>query len=314
MSKLGSSENMEFLSRNCPSCGSSSNQATPAMHSTPRAEELSFDELSKYWRGFRKKNIFFSYFRCSSCNLLYCPVYFTGTQLQELYSFMGDNTAGEQTNVLSMTHASYLRSLSKNVDINGKWLELGGDIGLLTKQLLTLPGVNSVDVLEPNLSVHAQLTEILDSRGKVAASWPGLTDEREFEGVIAIHVLDHLLDLRSELDVVSDKIKNGGSVFFVTHDESSTLRRILKSKWIPFCLQHPQLFSPESIANALELSGFQRIHVSKTYNYFSLRHIVEVATSVIGAGKFLTRLCPNISLKLKLGNVATYAQKVGLAT
>ena len=114
--------------------------------------------------------------------------------------------------------------------------------------------------------------------------------------------------------MVSDKIKNGGSVFFVTHDESSTLRRILKSKWPPFCLQHPQLFSPESIANALEFSGFQRIHVSKTYNYFSLRHIVEVATSVIGAGKFFTRLCPNISLKLKLGNVATYAQKVGLAT
>ena len=314
MSKLGSSENMEFLSRDCPSCGSSSNQAMPVMHSTPRAEELSFDELSRYWRGFRKKNIFFSYFRCSSCNLLYCPVYFTSTQLQVLYSFMGDNTAGEQTNVLSMTQASYLRSLSKSVDIKGKWLELGGDIGLLTKQLLTLPGVNSVDVLEPNLSVHAQLTEILDSRGKVAASWPGLTDEREFEGVIAIHVLDHLLDLRSELDVVSDKIKNGGSVFFVTHDESSTLRRILKSKWIPFCLQHPQLFSPESIANALEFSGFQRIHVSKTYNYVSLRHIVDVATSVIGAGKFFTRLCPNISLKLKLGNITSYAQKVDLAT
>ncbi len=304
----------EYSMRVCPACGNSKHPTKPVVHSKPRAEELSFDELSRYWRGFRKKNVFFSYFRCSSCNLLYCPVYFTSTQLQELYSFMGDNTAGEQTNVLSKTHASYLRSLSKSVEIKGKWLELGGDIGLLTKQLLTLPGVDSVDVLEPNLSVHAQLTEILDSRGKVSASWPGLTDEREFEGVIAIHVLDHLLDLRSELEVVSDKIKNGGSVFFVTHDENSTLRKILKSKWPPFCLQHPQLFSPESIANALGLSGFQRIHVSKTYNYFSLRHIVEVATSVIGAGKFFTRLCPNISLKLKLGNVASYAQKVDLAT
>ena len=312
MSKLGFFKNMEFLSRNCPGCGSSSDQASPAMHSTPRAEDLNFADLTSYWRGFKKKNIFFSYFRCSVCQLVYCPVYFTSEQLLDLYSFMGDNTAGEKGSVLVKTQESYLRNLSEKIEIHGSWLELGGDIGLLTEQLLSFSSVDSVEVLEPNLNVHEQLSETLKSRGKVAASWSGISNEKKFKGVIAIHVFDHLLDLQSELKMIIKSLEKEGSIFFVTHDESSILQKFLKSKWPPFCLQHPQLFNPESIKNILKLNGFNKIHVTKTFNYFTLRHIVDVATSVVGFGSFISKLCPNVTIKLKLGNIATFAQKTDL--
>ena len=312
MINFGSSKHMEFLNRNCPGCGSSSEQASPAMHSTPRAEDLNFADLTNYWRGFKKKNIFFSYSRCSVCQLVYFPVYFTGEQLLNLYSFMGDNTAGEKGSVLVKTQDSYVRNLSEKIELHGNWLELGGDIGLLTEQLLNFSSVDSVDVLEPNMNVHEQLSEILKSRGKVAASWSGISNEKKFKGVIAIHVFDHLLDLQSELKMIIKSLEKEGSIFFVTHDESSILRKFLKSKWPPFCLQHPQLFNPESITNILKLNGFNEICVTKTFNYFTLRHIVDVATSVIGFGKFISRLCPNVTIRLKLGNIATFAQKTDL--
>ena len=308
MLKLGVSEIMEFLRRNCPGCGSSSNQATPTMHSTPRAEDLNFADLTSYWRGFRKKNVFFSYFRCSVCLLVYCPVYFTSEQLLNLYSFMGDNTAGEKGSTLTKTQESYLRNLSGKTKIHGNWLELGGDIGLLTEQLLDFSSVDSVEVLEPNLNVHDQLSATLKSRGKVAASWSGISNEKNFNGVIAIHVFDHLLDLQAELKMIIKRLDKEGTIFFVTHDESSILQRLLKSKWPPFCLQHPQLFNPESITNVLKLNGFNKIHVDKTFNYFTLRHIVDVATSMIGFGGFISRLCPSVTIRLKLGNIATYAE------
>ena len=303
---------MEFLNRSCPGCGSSSDQATLAMHSTPRAEDLNFVDLISYWRGFRKKNIFFSYFRCSVCQLVYCPVYFTSEQLLHLYSFMDDNTAGEKGSVLVKTQKAYLRNLSEKIKIQGSWLELGGDIGLLTEQLLNLSGVDLVDVLEPNLNVHEQLSETLKSRGKVLVNWSDLSIEKKFKGVIAIHVFDHLLDLRSELKMITKNLEKKGSMFFVTHDESSILQKFLKSKWPPYCLQHPQLFNPASIKNILKLNGFSKIHVTKTFNYFTLRHIVDVATSVIGFGGFISQLCPNVTIKLKLGNIATFAQKTDL--
>lgn len=313
MSKLKSSENMEFLRRDCPGCGHSSNQATPVARSTPRAEDLRFTDLKSYWRGFKKKNIFFSYFRCFLCQLVYCPVYFTSEQLLDLYSFMGDNTAGEKRSVLVKTQKSYLQDLSEKIEIHGNWLELGGDIGLLTEQLLNFSSVDSVDVLEPNLNVHDQLIGILKSRGKVAINWAGLSNGKKFEGIIAIHVFDHLLDLQSELKMITKSLEKNGSIFFVTHDESSILRKFLNRKWPPFCLQHPQLFNPESITNILKSNGFDKIHVSKTFNDFTLRHIVHVATSVIGFGGFILRLCPNVTIRLKLGNVATSAQKTDLA-
>ena len=64
--------------------------------------------------------------------------------------------------------------------------------------------------------------------------------------------------------------------------------------------------------NILKLNGFNKIHVTKTFNYFTLRHIVDVATSVIGFGGLISKLCPNVTIRLKFGNIATFAQKTDL--
>jgi hypothetical protein len=278
------------------------------MKSSPRAEDLTFDELKEYWRGFRSKNIFFTYARCTQCGLVYCPKYFSGEQLNDLYSSMEDNTAGEKLHVLNDTQRSYVEILADKTEVSDDWLELGGDIGLLTKHLFDLPGVKNVSVIEPNISVHSDLLKLIDGRGTTAANWSDLPPTERFNGVVGVHVLDHLLDLSGELERIKACLNNGGSAFFVTHDESSLLRKFLKSKWPPFCLQHPQLFSPKSIANVLERKGFGSVDVTKTHNKFTLRHIAEVATNVMGFGSLIAKLIPPVAIRLKLGNIATLSR------
>jgi hypothetical protein len=278
------------------------------MKSSPRAEDLTFDELKEYWRGFRSKNIFFTYARCTRCGLVYCPTYFSGEQLNDLYSSMEDNTAGEKLRVLNDTQRSYVEILAGKTEVSGDWLELGGDIGLLTKHLFDLPGVKNVSVIEPNIDVHPDLLKLIDGRGTTTANWSGLPPTEHFNGIVGVHVLDHLLDLSGELDRIRACLNDGGSAFFVTHDESSLLRKFLKSKWPPFCLQHPQLFSPKSVAKVLQHKGFSGVNVTKTYNKFTLRHIAEVATNVMGFGSSITKLIPPVAIRLKLGNIATLSR------
>jgi len=299
---------MEFKQRKCPGCGESVLKPTVVMESSPHAEDLTFNELKEYWRGFRNRNIFFTYARCATCGLVYCPVYFSGEQLNDLYSSMEDNTAGEKLHVLNDTQRSYVEILAGKTEVSGDWLELGGDIGLLTKHLFDLPKVENVSVIEPNISVHPDLLKLIDGRGATAANWSGLPSTAQFNGIVAVHVLDHLLDLSGELDRIRTCLNNGGMAFFVTHDESSLLRKFLKSKWPPFCLQHPQLFNPNSISKVLEHNGFGSVNVTKTFNKFTLRHIAEVATNVIGFGSLVVKLVPPIAVRLKLGNIATLSR------
>ena len=299
---------VSFKHRDCPGCGESVLNPTVVMKSSPRAEDLTFDELKEYWRGFRSKNIFFTYARCTQCGLVYCPTYFSGEQLNDLYSSMEDNTAGEKLDVLNDTQRSYVDILASKTEVSGDWLELGGDIGLLTKHLFDLPGVKNVSVIEPNIDVHPDLLKLIDGRGTTTANWSGLPPTEHFNGIVGVHVLDHLLDLSGELDRIRACLNDGGSAFFVTHDESSLLRKLLKSKWPPFCLQHPQLFSPKSISNVLKHKSFGSVNVTKTYNKFTLRHIAEVATNVMGFGSSITKLIPPVAIRLKLGNIATLSR------
>jgi SAM-dependent methyltransferase len=303
---------MPFEARGCPNCGRSDPTADSAISSNPRAEDLSFTELKDYWRGFRKQNVHFSYVRCSSCLLLFCPVYFSSEQLHQLYEAMDDNTNGESLEVLNHTQNSYVNELTSRVTLKGDVLELGGDIGLLTAQLLKFPEVRSVTVIEPNIETHAALTRIIGDRGRVVAIWSEIDSGKRFDAIVGVHVLDHLLDLNSDLSKMVNHLNPNGFLFFVTHDEGSLLRKALRSKWPPYCLQHPQIFNTLSIKTALNPRGYNQIDVFKTTNIFTLRHIIELASKIFGLPAFIAKLFPNMAIRIRLGNIATLAYKKDL--
>jgi 2-polyprenyl-3-methyl-5-hydroxy-6-metoxy-1,4-benzoquinol methylase len=222
---------------------------------------------------------------------------------------MDDNTAGEDLSVLTKTQTKYVDDLNDVVDVKGRWLELGADIGLLTQALIQNTKISEIDVIEPNQQVHPQLTSSLQGRGQIVSSLD-VVQSASYDGVVAIHVLDHITHLDSQLRAISSVLKPGGHVCFVTHNEVSLLRKVLLRRWPPFCLQHPQLFSPESISEVLSKEGFEVIEVKRTTNFFSLRHAALVLFSVLHLPKSLAKIVPPISMPMRLGNIATYARKV----
>ncbi len=295
-----------YPSRNCPICGSGSPKPGYEVASSRRAEDLTFEELSSLWRGFRKDNVFFTYRRCKNCGLLYCPKYFSNSQLGELYKSMEDNLAGESVETVSHTQRRYVQRLDLS-DLNGVWLDFGADIGLCSSALLENSGVERVDAVEPNMHVHETLARNLGPSGQIFSDISQAS--QTYKGLIAIHVLDHVPDLESVLIHFKSVLIKGGVASVVVHSERTLLRFVLNRKWPPFCLQHPQVFNKESLMSALKNAGFSVESLSRTTNVFSTKYILTTALTLFGMRRIPIGLIPDVSIPIKLGNIQVIVRK-----
>lgn len=301
----------DWLQRVCPLCTSDEIVVGSEVKAPYEADVMTFSEVAEFWRGFRKDSCFFTFSRCAGCGLLYCRNYFTNDQLTSLYTSMGDNSAGVADAVLERTQRGYYNFLDKvGYSKSGNYLELGPDTGLLSKNFAAF-GASKMTLIEPNHDVRDQLrastsecnrVEILDDLSDIAA-------ENVFDTITGIHVYDHLVKLREELSVISKLANSNSRILIVVHDESSLLRRLINTKWPPFCLQHPQLFNPSTIEKALLQAGFHEIEIAKSTNWFPITHIWKMVCSLFGIrGDWLTIL-PKTEIPLRLGNMIIVAQK-----
>lgn len=276
-----------------------------------RAESFSFDELRPYWRGLFKEKLFFSYDRCASCGLLYAPVFLSNEQLTELYSSMEPNMDVVPAEAIEATQRGYFADAVRDLEVEGGYLEIGPDIGHLARYAAALPMFDRFWLFEPNLSVHAELAEATGGRPTQILS--DMTDlsvvpDGSVALAVMVHVLDHLLDPADMLKQIRAKLKPGGRLAIVTHNERSILRTLMGNRWPPFCLQHPELYNPQSVAMLLERTGFGGVQVKRSTNYFPISFLVRQAAWTLGADLSKVPL-PMKAVGLKLGNMMSFGTR-----
>lgn len=306
---------MNYAKRTCCICGPEA--ATQGIQPSSPAEGMAFSHLKAQWNGFFQDTdhdrSFFSYLRCISCGLLYCPQYFSAEQLESLYQNMPDNTAAVDLSSLRKTQYGYFQALRPYLEkLQGDYFEMGPDIGLFTECVLKTHTFNKVWLAEPNQIVWPQLTHLLE--GQSAHLFSDLMAEDPIPdavlgAAVMIHVLDHVLDPVKILSHLHRKMQDNGVLVIVTHDESSLLASILKHKWPAYCLQHPQLYQPKSITQLLQKSGFKVLDIQKTYNHFPLGYLLNHLVWALGIKRKLFPDWTTLQLPLKLGNIITIATK-----
>lgn len=302
--------NPVWLRRNCPICGSTKILAKPSSVARKPAEKMNWDEAKSYFIGLRNDQVFFSYFRCHECELLYCPWYFTKEQIALLYSEMPDNTMGEDKSTVSKTQSAYAKWILQDGVKTDAYLEIGPDIGLVSKQIVALNIPKRISFIEPNISVRKELLASASGVGSVeVVDFIESLQNTEFTLVIGVHVYDHLLDPIQDLKNISSRSAAGANLSIVVHNEKSMLRKTLNAKWPPFCLQHPQLFNPKTLGTLLEKSGWSVRKVKKSTNWYHLRYFVAMSFSVLGKRDFISRYLPNIEFPIRLGNLICLADK-----
>jgi hypothetical protein len=284
----------------------------PESKARMQAELMSWVEVKDFFIGLRNDQVFFSYYRCQECELLYCPWYFSKDQIALLYAAMPDNTMGEDKSTVSRTQSAYANWIMSRKDTSNKrYLEVGPDIGLVANQIVKINKPEFVSFLEPNRSVRAELLEsvaLVESKEVV-----DFIDElvtKDFSLVVGVHVYDHLLDPVGDLANLRTRVEIGASLSIVVHNESSLLRKLMGPKWPPFCLQHPQLFNPKTQKKLFAKSGWELLEVKRSTNWYHMKYFVSMVASILGLSTSISKVFPNIEFPIRLGNTISMAKAV----
>src|SRR6185369_8845820 len=118
----------------CPCCGESRSRSHLVVASEPPAEKLTISDHGPFLSGYAANRVFFSYFQCESCEVLYCPTYYTEAQLEQLYGFQAENMADVPLRTRQLTQAEYVRLVTRHSRKDGGFLEVGADVGLFAEQ------------------------------------------------------------------------------------------------------------------------------------------------------------------------------------
>jgi SAM-dependent methyltransferase len=290
--------------RSCPACGGA--EGRTVMRAEAPAEDLSFDDLSRSWRGFFRKSCFFSYRRCARCGQAFAPVYFSPATLDRLYAAMDDNIHSGDETTSEQTQESYADSVAQKAARAARYLEIGPDTGLFARVLQKRRRIEQAFLAEPNRKAWDALAAVFaPGVAKIVPSLDELetvVDDGSLDLAAGIHVLDHILEPKKTLDWVARKLAPGGVAAFVVHNERSLLARLLGRRWPAYCLQHPQLYNPETLAGLLRGSGFSQIKVYATVNYFPLGYLIAHGLYAVAGVKLSPRFL-NWPVKLRLGNI-----------
>ena len=290
--------------------------AKAAVASDPRAEDVPFEDHSSFVSGYSPRRVFFTYYRCASCDALYCPVFYTEKQLGALYRRQAENMSEVPLPARERTQLGYAKLLMQHSRGRGGFIEVGADIGLFAEQCAMIGQFDHLWLYEPNEGVHGQLDARFRNRPHTVRSemWPRTDHPRPSCSTGAlIHVLDHLLNPAAFVTRIADTLEEGGVILAVTHDTGSLLARLLGRRFPPFALQHPQLYSPASLTRLFERTGFEVTRIAPAVNYFPLMYLVRAGMTVLGLPLFLPRgLGPTIPVRL--GNMAVVARKRSLSS
>ena len=297
--------------RGCPIC-QHHEPSSGAVRAEVPAEQESLGTLGDFWRGFFRKSCFFSFHRCKHCGQLYSPTYFSEDALNQLYASMDDNAHSGDAALTETTQIGYIDAIARFTASAPRYLEIGPDIGLLTKTAKTRFNIDTAHLVEPNRQSWPQLQAVFpDGRGTVTASLDEQDDkvpDQSLDLVVGIHVFDHLLQPSDAIGWVARKMRKGGVVAVVVHNERSLLARILGRRWPAYCLQHPQLYNPKTLKAALARHGLVSKAVIQTANDFPLGYLIShglfAVTKIRFSLDFLT-----MPVRLRLGNMMVIATK-----
>jgi hypothetical protein len=300
-------DHAEFLHRACPLCGSTDTR--DEVRSRRRAEDLGFAALRGYWSGLNEKP-FFSYHRCAGCGLLFNPIYFDDAQLGELYADMQPNMHVVADDAIVATQRGYLARAAAKARLTGGYLEIGPDAGHIVREAARLGDFDHFWLFEPNLAIHEALRAA--TGGRPATLRPEMDDisavpDGSVGLAVMIHVLDHMLDPVAMLAQIRAKLAPGGTLMIVTHNEKSMLRKAMGVRWPPFCLQHPEVYNPDTMRALLGRAGFADVVVERSLNYFPIDFLALNAVWAAGL-KIKSLPLPSKAVGVRLGNIQTFAR------
>lgn len=258
--------------------------------------------------------------RCNHCGLIY-----VGERRHD-FTFLGadeekSRTLAERVRMLGLVDESVeaaeapwreklfadrLRHLQRFVS-RGRLLEVGCASGEFLR-LAARAGFEAEGVEpEPHTSAQARETHGLNvfTGTLTEASYPS----DSFDAVVLFHVLEHLDSPRQTVAEINRILRPGGVLAIETPSIDTIWFRLLRARWRQFIPDHYFFFTPHTLGQLLEETGFRALEVKKAGKPMSVRLFLDrIRRFNSPLGKTLSRLAralgvENRMLYLNFGDV-----------
>jgi SAM-dependent methyltransferase len=198
---------------------------------------------------------------------IYSDHYFLGEQ--------SDEGAERRSRMKSATGALYVDALVKLIrPENAKLLEVGCGHG----EVLMEARNRGFAISGIEISPHA--AAVANSRLGVQAVQVGSIEEvslppGHFDAILAADVIEHVRHPKGFLMRANALLSPGGVVVLITPSLDSWTRRILRSRWMEYKVEHLYYFSAKSMRRLLEGCGFGEIRVFPSRKMLTFDYIAR---------------------------------------
>jgi 2-polyprenyl-3-methyl-5-hydroxy-6-metoxy-1,4-benzoquinol methylase len=164
------------------------------------------------------------------------------------------------------------------------------DIGCATGQLLALfkesgfPNVTGLDPSPACADVGRRMFDIRILTGTLADASRIKDNERPFDCIILIGVLEHVRDLKEALEAVRGLLSPDGLVFIEVPDSAGFAGRP-DAPFQEFSTEHVNYFSATSLTHLMNRFGFSVILSQKITHHQSQSTIIPAVMAIYGLGK-----------------------------
>lgn len=217
---------------------------------------------------------------CPACHLEFLDPQPDDAVLAAIYDdhyFLGESTeaAARRSQMKAATGALYIDVLARlGRPENAHLLEVGCGHG----EVLLEARSRGFRVSGVEISAHA--TAIANRRLGDAAVSVGLIEtlplpHAHFSAVLAADVIEHVRDPEAWLLRIRELLIPDGVLLLITPSLDSWSRRLLRSRWMEYKIEHLHYFSAASIRLLLERCGFHQIQVSPARKVLTFDYVAR---------------------------------------
>jgi 2-polyprenyl-3-methyl-5-hydroxy-6-metoxy-1,4-benzoquinol methylase len=235
-----------------------------------------YDVIAEYTR-FERNNVL----QCKNCGLVYLEIKKDKKEIESFYSsseYRKDATMPVQLaeehfydKVTQHDTENRIHFISNNINLKDKRiLEIGSASGSLLEKLLECGAKEAIGIeLDKEYSKFAQ------ERGfKVfTRSIEGLNFKEEFDTVVSFHTLEHVHDPTAVIKAVYTALNPNGVFLGEVPNQNDWRIQIFDDEIVKrfhYDPNHYYYYSPATLKNYLETSGFKKIHLHSVERYNSI--------------------------------------------
>jgi hypothetical protein len=209
---------------------------------------------------------------CSACDLLYAS---PAPSVESVATAYRDASfdSGEEARYASRTYAEYLRPVLGRLPDKDGAIDIGTGDGAFLRELLDA-GFGGVRV-EPSTTPIASAPDEIRSLIRNEIFHPDHFEPGRYSLVTCFQTMEHVHDPLGLARGVRTLLKEGAA-FFIGHDRTGLVNRMLGKKSPIFDIEHLQLFSPRSARVLFERAGFVDIGVRRIVNRYPLHYWVKL--------------------------------------